>query len=81
VLKLHIGKIKGVDNRYISKLSLKKEWIWSNVKETTSHLQNKLTKNIHLGVATRSSTKWDCLKPIADVHEGIWFLSKIWKVM
>ena len=27
------------------------------VKETTSHLQNKLTKNIHLGVATRSSTK------------------------
>jgi hypothetical protein len=31
---------------------------------STSHLQNKLTKNIHLGVATRSSTKWDCLKAI-----------------
>jgi hypothetical protein len=30
----------------------------------TGHLQNKLTKNIHLGVVTRSSTKWDCLKPI-----------------
>ena len=27
---------------------MKKERIWSNVKESTSHLQNKLTKNIHL---------------------------------
>jgi hypothetical protein len=26
---------------------MKNEWIWSYVKETTSHLQNKLTKNIH----------------------------------
>jgi hypothetical protein len=43
---------------------MKNERIWSYVKETTSHLQNKLTKNIHLGVATRSSSKWDCLKPI-----------------
>jgi hypothetical protein len=43
---------------------MKNERIWSYVKETTSHLQNKLIKNIHLGVATRSSTKWDCLKPI-----------------
>jgi hypothetical protein len=31
---------------------MKKERIWSNVKETTFHLQNKLTKNIHLGDAT-----------------------------
>jgi hypothetical protein len=34
------------------KLPMKNERIWSYVKETTSHLQNKLTKNIHLGVAT-----------------------------
>ena len=59
--------------RYISKLPMKKERIWSNVKETTSHLQNKLTKNIHLGVATRSSTKWDCLKPIR-FHQYTWGL-------
>ena len=51
----------------------KKNMIWSNVKETTSHLQNKLTKNIHLGVAIRSSTKWDCLKPIR-FHQYIWGL-------
>jgi uncharacterized protein with NRDE domain len=38
--------------RYISKLPMNNEWIWSYVKETTSHLQNKLTKNIHLGIAT-----------------------------
>jgi hypothetical protein len=50
-----------------------KERIWSNVKETTSHLQNKLTKNIHLGVATRSSTKWDCLKLIR-FHQYTWGL-------
>ena len=58
--------VQTLEYRYISKLPvpMKKELIWSNVKETTSHLQNKLTKNIHLGVATRSSTKWDCLKPI-----------------
>jgi hypothetical protein len=52
-----------VESRYISKLPMmKNERIWSYVKETTFHLQNKLTKNIHLGVVTRSSTKWDCLK-------------------
>ena len=43
------------------------------VKETTSHLQNKLTKNIHLGVDTRSSTNWDCLKPIR-FHQYTWGL-------
>jgi hypothetical protein len=58
---------------YISKLPMKKERIWSNVKETTSHLQNKLTKNIHLGVTTRASTKWDCLKPIR-FHQYTWGL-------
>jgi hypothetical protein len=48
--------VQTLEYMYISKLHMKKERIWSNVKETTSHLQNKLTKNIHLGVATRSST-------------------------
>ena len=37
---------------------MKKERIWSYVKGDNTHLRNKLTKNIHLGVATRSSTKW-----------------------
>ena len=55
------------------RLPMKKERIWSNVKGTTSHLQNKLTKNIHLGVATKSSTKWDCLKPIR-FHQYTWGL-------
>jgi hypothetical protein len=32
-----------------------------------------LTKNIHLGVATRSSTKLDCLKPIR-FHQYTWGL-------
>jgi hypothetical protein len=62
-----------LEYRYISKLPMKKTRIWSNVKETTSHLQNKITKNIHLGVATRSSTKWDCLKPIR-FHQYTWGL-------
>jgi hypothetical protein len=44
--------VQTLEYMYISKLHMKKERIWSNVKETTSHLQNKLTKNIHLGVAT-----------------------------
>jgi hypothetical protein len=48
--------VQTLEYRYISKLPMKKEQIWSYVKETTTHLQNKLTKNIHLGVATRSST-------------------------
>ena len=65
--------VQTLEYRYISKLLMKKERIWSNVKETTSHLQNKLTKNIHLGVATRSSTKWDCLKPIR-FHQYTWGL-------
>jgi hypothetical protein len=55
--------VQTLEYRYISKLPMKNERIWSYVKETTSHLQNKLTKKINLGVATRSSTKWDCLKP------------------
>jgi hypothetical protein len=32
-----------LEYRYISKLPLKNERIWSYVKKTTSHLQNKLT--------------------------------------
>jgi hypothetical protein len=39
---------------------MKNERIWSYVKETTSHLQNKLTKNINLWVAT--STHGCCPK-------------------
>ena len=46
-------------------MAVKKEWIWSNVKET-KYLRHKRTKNIHLGVATRSSTggkPTPCSKP------------------
>ena len=72
-LRLQYYDVQTLEYRYISKLPMKKERIWSNVKETTSHLQNKLIKNIHLGVATRSSTKWDCLKPIR-FHQYTWGL-------
>ena len=54
---LQFYDVQTLEYRYISKLPMKKEWIWSNVKETTSHLQNKLTKNIYLGVAT-STFSW-----------------------
>jgi hypothetical protein len=41
---------------------------------TSGYLQYKnYSKNIHLGVATRSSTKWDCLKPIR-FHQYTWGL-------
>ena len=50
--RLQYYDVQTLEYRYISKLPMKKEQIWSNVKETTSHLQNKLTKNIHIGVAT-----------------------------
>ena len=52
--------VHNLEYRYISKLPMKSERIWSYVKETTSHLQNKLTKNIQLGVATstRPSFSW-----------------------
>ena len=50
--RLQYYDVQILEYRYISKLPMKNERIWSNVKETTSHLQNKLTKNIHLGVAT-----------------------------
>ena len=43
---------------FFSWLIMKKERIWSYVKETTPHPPKQPTKNIHLGVATRSSTKW-----------------------
>ena len=62
--RLQYYDVQILEYRYFSKLPMKNEQIWSYVKETTSHLQNKLTKNIHLEVATRSSTKWDCLNPI-----------------
>ena len=71
--RLQYYDVQTLEYRYISKLPMKNERIWSYVKETTSHLQNKLTKNIHLGVATRSSTKWDCLKPIR-LHQYTWGL-------
>ena len=71
--RLQYYDVQTLEYRYISKLPMKKERIWSNVKETTSHLQNKLTKNIHLGVVTRSSTKWNCLKPIR-FHQYTWGL-------
>ena len=71
--RLQYYDVQTLEYRYISKLPMKNERIWSYVKETTSHLQNKLTKNIHLGVATRSSTKWDYLKPIR-FHQYTWGL-------
>jgi hypothetical protein len=36
--------VQTLEYRYISKLPMKIERIWSYVKETTSHLQNKLVK-------------------------------------
>ena len=51
-LRLQYYDAQTLEYRYISKLPMKNERIQSYVKETTSHLQNKLTKNIHLGVAT-----------------------------
>ena len=71
--RLQYYDVQTLEYRYISKLPTKNKRIWSYVKETTSHLQNKLTKNIHLGVATRSSTKWDCFKPIR-FHQYTWGL-------
>ena len=71
--RLQYYDVQTLEYRYISKLPMKKERIWSNVKETTSHFQNKLTKNIDLGVTTRSSTKWYCLKPIR-FHQYTWGL-------
>ena len=62
--RLQYYDVQTLEYRYISKLPMKNEWIWSYVNETTSHLQNKLTKNIHLGVATntwppfRESISW-----------------------
>jgi hypothetical protein len=50
--RLQYYDVQTLEYRYISKLPMKNERIWSYVKETTSHLQNKLTKNIHLEVAT-----------------------------
>jgi hypothetical protein len=72
-LRLQYYDVQTLEYRYISKLPMKNERKWSYVKETTSHLQNKLTKNIHLGIATRFSTKCDCLKPIR-FHQYTWGL-------
>ena len=71
--RLQYYDVQTLEYRYISKLPMKNERIWSYVKETTSHLQTKLTKHIHLGFTTRSSTKWDCLKPIR-FHQYTWGL-------
>jgi hypothetical protein len=57
--RLQYYDVQTLEYRYISKLPMKNEQIWSDVKETTSHLQNKLTKNIHLGVATRTRPKFE----------------------
>ena len=50
--RLQYYDVQTLEYRYISKLPMKNERIWSYGKETTSHLQSKLTKNMHLGVAT-----------------------------
>jgi hypothetical protein len=59
--RLQYYDVQTLEYRYISKLPMKNERIWSYVKETTSHLQNKLIKNIHLGVHDppfRESISW-----------------------
>ena len=38
--RLQYYDVQTLEYRYISKLPMKNEWIWSYVKETTSHLQN-----------------------------------------
>ena len=53
--RLQYYDVQTLEYRHISRLPMKNERIWSYVKETTSHLQNKLIKNIHLGVATSIS--------------------------
>jgi hypothetical protein len=40
--RLQYYDVQTLEYRYISKLPVKNERIWSYVKETTSHLQNKL---------------------------------------
>jgi hypothetical protein len=50
--RLQYYDVQTLEYRYISKLPMKNERIWSYVKETTSHLQNKLTKNIHSSLYT-----------------------------
>jgi transcriptional antiterminator Rof (Rho-off) len=44
-----------LEYRYISKLPMKNERIWSYVKETTSHLQNK-QRGVSLSEVTHSSS-------------------------
>jgi hypothetical protein len=39
--RLQYYDVQTLEYRYISKLPMKNERIWSYVKETTSHLQNK----------------------------------------
>jgi hypothetical protein len=62
------------DGQLISKLPMKNEWIWSYVKETTSHLQNKITKNIHLGVATST-------RPPFSWKSAYWIFMKLYTVV
>ena len=42
--RLQYYDVQTLEYRYITKLPMKNERIWSYGKETTSHLQNKLTK-------------------------------------
>ena len=50
--RLQYYDVQTLEYRYISKLPMKNERRWSYIKETTSHFQNKITKNIYLGFAT-----------------------------
>jgi hypothetical protein len=60
--RLQYYDVQTLEYMYISKLPMNKERIWTNVKETTSHLQNKLTKNIHLGVEMCMKEYGSCQK-------------------
>ena len=70
--RLQYYDVLTLEYRYVSKLPMKNERIWSYVKETTSHLQNKLTKKIHLGVTTSTGP------PVRESISWIISPSKFW---
>ena len=75
--RLQYYDVQTLEYRYISKLPMKNERIWSYVKETTSHLQNKLTKNIHLGVVTTTFISRIFLLDIGTVLTVWYFLFSV----
>jgi hypothetical protein len=70
--RLQYYDVQTLEYRYISKLPMKNERIWSYVKETTSHLQLLLS-----GLLDFCETLHSCSTLPADVLEEVWLLSKI----